>query len=534
MKVMLLKVSATLLLVALLYTSAWGQSRRKVNVIDRKGEVVENPTVTVENDETHQPYYPLTDDKSVFILPPGNYTITASAWNLKAVEKVTIKEDEESPIKIKLIDQELIYIPYLINMICGALILLSLDIWLRRKNTPDPTLVWLYWSLIIWFVVLVMPFFDLKVLEALVPVPPKYYKYLLSVASSIFFVLTAFKLPRVRDWFSERKNLRLCRLFILIAILIISGISIYLLDHRNYYWGKLWDAAASTIAGIPLGAGLTYSYYKYGNRIFASITALNFLIFIVRQWSLAVSDTPTSGVFMLLYIANTTLVIMLFIALAVARGLSDASRLKTVGITKNVQIAAMFFDLRGSTQWAIEDVERDFQYVKFFMDDFREWAWKKASSSKQGSPRFVKFLGDGLMYVWEFPSGELRGNANNVAKLADDLFKAYLSWVNEPEVIDMYFLGTPTALGIGADVGNAVRLTFESGFDDYLGSPLNNAAKLQNLARPSGGVVIQEKMWNKLLDDIKNKFPKRGKLKLGDSDIPVRATENVELTVNQP
>jgi class 3 adenylate cyclase len=532
MKVMLLKVSATLLLVALLYIVAWGQSAIVVKVVDRTGKAVENSMVTVENEKTQLPYEPSTNNKGVLTFPSltaGDYTITASTQNLKAVEKVTVKDGEVSHIEIKLIDQTLIYGPYLINMFCGALILFLLDIWLRHKKTPDPILIWLYWSLIVWFIVLVMPLFDMKWLQDIVPVSPKYYKYLLSIASSVFFVLTAFKLPRVRDWFSERKNLRLCRLFILIAVFIISSISIYLLDQRNYYWGKRWDAAASTIAGGALGAGLTFSYYLYGYRIFAWFSALIFIIFIGRLWSLAINDTPTSGFLVPFYLANTTLVIMLFIALAVSRGLSDASRLKTVGITKNVEVAAMFFDLRGSTQWANEDADKDFHYVKFFNDGFREWAWKKASSSEQGSPKFVKFLGDGLMYVWEIPSGKLRDNANNIAELAYSLSDDYLSWVSKPEVIDMFPWGTPKALGIGADVGNAVRLTFESGFDDYLGSPMNIAAKMQNLARPCGGVVIREKMWKQLLEDISNKFPEKGKLKLGDSDIPVRGTENVEL-----
>jgi class 3 adenylate cyclase len=530
MKLVLLRVSATLVLVALFYTAAWGQNRLEVTIVDRHDEVVENPTVKAKNDETGTSYEEFKKENGLLVLslPAGDYTITASAKKLKNVRKVTVKDGELSRTKIRLIDKTLIYGPYLVNMFCGALILFLLDIWLRHKGVKDSSLIWLYGSLFTWFIIIAMSLLDVEWLQDMMPISPEYYKYLVSVGSSVFFVLTAFKLSRVRDWFSEPKKLRLCRVIVLLAVFIISAVSFALLILRDEYWGPRLDAAASMIAGGVLGAGLTYSYYKYGNRIFAWFTALTFIIFIWRQWYLAINRTPTSGFLAPFFLANTTLVIMLFITLGVAWGLSDASRLKTVGVTANVEVAAMFFDLRGSTQWANDAAEKNFHYVKFFIDDFREWAWREASTSAQGCPKLVKFLGDGFMYVWEIPNDAVPDNAKSVADLACDLSTKYSSWINEDKVKRKFPWGTPIALGVGIDVGHAIRLTFESGSDDYLGSPMNIAAKMQNLARPYGGVVIQEKMWN-LLDDIRSKFPKKGKITLGDSDILVRATENVEL-----
>lgn len=446
-----------------------------------------------------------------------------------------VQNGDPSQIEIQMPDMNLLVLgPYITNMFCGALILFLLDIWLRFKGIKDASLIWLYGSLITWCIGLSMTLLRAGWLKTMLPLlRPIDYKYLVSIVSSAFFVLTTFMLSRVRDLFSKQKNRWLKKrwlwcIIVLLIVLVISLEALYLLIHDNHLF-KYVDAAASTISLGALGAGLTYSYYKYGNRIFASFTAIIFIIFSVRQWLIPIWGTPESGFFGPFFsLANTTLVIMLFIALAVAWGLSDASRLKTVGITANVEVAAMFFDLRGSTQWANEAAEKNFYYVKNFIDDFREWAWEQASSSDQGPPKLVKFLGDGFMYVWEVPDDLLTVNAYNVAKLACDLSSEYLLWINEPKVKLKFPWGTPEALGVGVDIGHAIQLTFESGFDDYLGSPMNIAAKMQNLARPCGGVVIQEKMW-KLLDDIRNNFPKMGKIKLGNSDILVRATENVKL-----
>ena len=92
---------------------------------------------------------------------------------------------------------------------------------------------------------------------------------------------------------------------------------------------------------------------------------------------------------------------MLFIALAVAWGLSATSRLRPVGLPANVDVVIMFLDLRGSTRWSTEAVKGDFRYVGTFIDELREWAWGQASVLPRNPPDLVKFQGDGFMFVWE-------------------------------------------------------------------------------------------------------------------------------------
>lgn len=531
MKAALLKAYAALMLVSLFCVTASGQGVIKGKVIDRAEEPVNQADVFVTNDKTGAMVGKAStiEDGSFKVspLPVGVYTVTVKARDLTVYEKVEIRNDGSSDdAKIKLIDPKVIHIPYLVNRLCGAMILFLLDVWLRRKGVKDTSLVWLYLSLLSWAIGPAMELLEAQLLLDKLPLSPQYYKYLFSPLSSLFFVLTAFRLSRVRDWFSTPKRRRLCRGIIFAVVLVISVVGLYLQFKHDWRSARIVDAVASSIAGGTLGLGLWYSFREYGNRILAWFAAFNFLIFCARQLGIAIWGTPTTNFYAPLALANTTSVILLFITLAVAWGLSDASRLKTVGIPKHVEAVAMFFDLRGSTRWANEAAEKNFHYVKVFIDEFREWAWEKAKASAQGRPKRVKFLGDGFMYVWEVAPDGLTNGANTVAKLACDLHAEYSQWVEENT--RKFPWGTPDGLGVGVDVGPAIQLTFESGSEDYLGSPMNIAAKMQNLARPHGGVVLQEKVWKLLLDDIRNKFPKEGKLKLGKAVIPVRATGDVE------
>jgi class 3 adenylate cyclase len=421
-----------------------------------------------------------------------------------------------------------ILIPYLVNSLCGAIILILLDIWLRRKEVKDPTLIWLYGSLISWAVAIGAELIEWKWMQIRFGIPSERFKYLFSIVSSILFVMAAFQLSRVRDAFGPKnyKHLRRAAIIIVTAISVIAWILQFSPKYATE--AKFTDAFASSIAGFILGWGLSYSFRKYGNWLLVGLTVVTFSIFIWRQFDIAQNGTPTSGFRVPFFLWNSTLVIMLFIALAVAWALSDASRLRPVGGSSNVQVITMFFDLRGSTRWANDVVDRDFNYVRTFIDELREWAWNQVSTPPNGRPNLIKFLGDGFLFVWEIPDDSVTDNSNAVIELANNLRTNYQSWVNEEKFKNKFPWGVPIGIGLGVDVGPAIRLTFENGSDDYLGSPLNIAAKMQDLARPSGGGVIQAKVWKLLNESLRGKFPKEGMMKLGDRGIFIRMTEEVE------
>lgn len=420
-------------------------------------------------------------------------------------------------------EEQLILTPYFIVDLSGAIILIFLYIWLRRRAVKDPSLVWLFSSLLSWAIPKIPAVLGLDWPEQIFSLPPKRYKYAFSIVSSVLFTLTAFKLSRVRD----SDEIQRWRVPVVITVVIFSGIAwISLFFMPNSKTPLVIDAFASSIAGFALGFGFAYSFHKYNNLLLAWLAGLTFAIFIMRQFYIALEETPKHVALVSIFFWNTTMMVMLFITLAMAWALSDTSRLKTIGVSGSENVVALFFDLRGSTRWANEVAKIDLNFVKTFIDELRERAWSKASETPLGRPSAVKFLGDGFMYVWKVPNKSVADSFSAIVKLADDLKNGYQAWRQEEKFKRMK---TPGGIGFGVDVGHARRLTFENGSDDYLGEPVNMAAKMQDLARPCGGVVIQAKLYDLLADDLRSKFPKKGVMKLGDQQIPVRMTEEIEL-----
>jgi class 3 adenylate cyclase len=541
MKLLLLRVSTVLAFIALLCAAAWGQATPTgtltMKVTDSDKKAIAKADVMVKDDTTEEkpPITTKTNDDGRFTiqsLRSGFYTVTISAPNYKqtVVKNVEVKDNQPTEPTVAL-ETDLTgitstYIVSLILSLCGALILFLLDRWLRRKEVNDPTLIWLYLSLLSWVVLRVAQLLSLRWGKVITPERLEFFLYIFSPISNILFTMAAFQLSRVRDKFRD-PGLQSWRNQIIIVVAVVSVIPLLLM----WFLGKdseiahYMDAIVSLLALVALGAGFVYSFYKYDNQYMIWLTVITMSIFIMRQFYAAAKGPPPSwGPLYALFLADFTMLIMIFISVAVAWGLSDTSRLKPVGIPANVEVVSMFFDLRGSTRWANEIMESDFRNVGKFIDDLRIWAWDHASVLPCGRPNIVKFLGDGFMFVWETPDAPKAGRANAIIRLAYTLNINYLPWVKENDLP----WDTPEGIGVGVDAGPAIRLTFENGSDDYLGSPMNMAAKMQNLARPHG-VVIQTKVWKHLEDQTRAKFPKEAVLKLGDIKIPVRMTEDVEL-----
>jgi class 3 adenylate cyclase len=410
-----------------------------------------------------------------------------------------------------------IAIPFLIQSLCGGIVLLALDQWLRHKAIKGSSLKWLGISLLSWAAARVL---ELSSSGLGMAFPSDLLLYLFSPVSSILFTMTAFRLTPVQQLFHTKEARPWARI-VIITVIIVSAIACILLLLKQEQVGKYLDAIASSLALITLGLALIYSFHRYGHQFLVWLTGMTFLGSIARQFYIASFGFATDNNLAPFHLANCTLMIMLFIALAVAWGLSDTSRLKTVGISANVNVVAVFFDLRGSTQWANEVVEKDFHHVRTFIDELREWAWNQAAVSPLGQPTFVKFLGDGFMLIWEVPDASVSESVNAGVRLGYFLHKHYTPWVRRKSKVFPW--GVPIGLGVGVDTGPAIRLTFENGSHDYLGAPLSNAAKMQHLARPRGGVVIQEKVAC-LLNGFRSKFPLKDVLKIGDGEICVRMT----------
>ncbi|HEX8457663.1 MAG TPA: hypothetical protein VF656_10230 [Pyrinomonadaceae bacterium] len=409
-------------------------------------------------------------------------------------------------------------IPYLIHSLCGALILLIFHFWLKRKAVENTGLVWISVSLLSWAAARAIALLSVKLGLA---VEPDRLLYWFSPISSILFTKTAFTLARVRDVFQTDENRIWPKISILtVAVLSIAASVLMLLGQKQS--GQYLDAFASSIALIILGIGLAYSFYSYGHRLLVWVTVMTFLGCIARQYNLAFFGSPTDIMIISLHLANSSLMIMLFIALAVAWGFSDTPRLNLTGVSTNVHIVALCVDLRDSTKWANNVVEKDFHLVKIFMGEFIKWTLGHVAASSLGRPRLAKFLGDGCLFIWEIPENAMTDSANAAFKLACCLYKHYTPWVRQNA--KKFTWGVPVGIGVGFDVGTAIRLTFENGSNDYIGMPVSLAPKLQEHARPLGGVAAQEKVYN-LLNGSRSKLQRPGTIKLGDCEIKIRITK---------
>ena len=411
----------------------------------------------------------------------------------------------------------------------GGIVLFLLDVWLRRKAVKDPTLIWLYLSLWSWSASAAAQLAPRDLLAREAGVWPDQVPYIASPVSSILFTITAFRLSRVRELF-KREELRMWPPAVTALVSSVSLAAVVLLLTGQPETGKLLDAAASCLALIALGGGVLYSFYKYGNQLLGALAGITFLYLISRQF-LSAAVGPGSLPISVLQVAGTTTFVMLLIALTVAWGLSETSRSRIVGSPAQVTIAAMIFDLRGSTQWSQGVVSGDYHYVGTFIDHLRAWAWGRAMEKMGERPSLVKFLGDGFLFVWEIApnSMDIDRQTAGLAGLACALNREYPSWCRANSAL---WKGVPGGLGIGVDVGTAIRLTFENGSEDYVGQPINNAAKLQDAARPSGGVVMRAELCARLDTggDTARALPRWGTISFpNEQTVQVCATDEVEL-----
>ncbi len=417
----------------------------------------------------------------------------------------------------------------LVITLCGALVLLLLDIWLRRKGVKDPTLVWLYVSVLSWSVSAATQMLPASWLANQVGLRADQVPYVFSPISSLLFTVTAFRLSRVRDVF-RREELQVWPPAIILVVLGLSFAAIMSLFLGYPEVGKTLDATASCLALMVLAGGLLFSFYKYGNQLLAGLSGVTFTFLIARQF-IGAAHGEMQGLMAALQIAGTSTLVMLLIALTVAWGLSETSRLRIVGTPSQVTVIAMFFDLRGSTEWTHKVIRGDYNYAGTFIDHLRTWAWEKAEVLMPERPNLVKFLGDGFLFVWESPQNAqaIDDRTRAVAQLAWTLHREYPTWAGGNSAL---WKTVPGALGIGMDVGSAIRLTFENGSEDYLGEPISNAAKLQDAARPSGGVVIRSDVLSRFaeFEQLQEKFPRSGEVRLLDGEaLRVHATEEVDI-----
>jgi class 3 adenylate cyclase len=146
-------------------------------------------------------------------------------------------------------------------------------------------------------------------------------------------------------------------------------------------------------------------------------------------------------------------------------------------------IVAMFADMRGFSNWSetqpldhVADlVKLQFGYVMKICDDHQQ--------------PFQKFLGDGFVLLWELQSAE--DLARCLGSALDATFALHTGYA---ELAQSLPYPAPAGYGVGISIGEAIRIQLEphlseSSEVDFVGYPLNCAARMQTLA-PGFGTAL--------------------------------------------
>jgi len=146
-------------------------------------------------------------------------------------------------------------------------------------------------------------------------------------------------------------------------------------------------------------------------------------------------------------------------------------------------VVAMFADMRGFSNWSetqpLDDVadlvKLQFGYVMQLCDDFQQ--------------PFQKFLGDGFVLLWELESDEDLPRC--LASALDATFELHKGYATLAQTLPY---SAPTGYGVGISIGEAIRIQHEPHLNttsevDFVGYPLNCAARMQTLASGFGTAV---------------------------------------------
>ena len=225
------------------------------------------------------------------------------------------------------------------------------------------------------------------------------------------------------------------------------------------------------------------------------------------------------------------------------------------------RVAACFADIRGFTNLVEQAQHKGRRIATGLLGDFfsifpkavlRE-AWDLDHDGRGGDafqkavrehifPSFWKRLGDGMLILWDFNTvadEQLKSGVKlAILEILGFVQEYFYKLVEERNDKLLPFDKLNVDLGIGLASGEAWKLDYGiGGQTDYVGSPLNLAARLQDLARPNGICIHAEFAPTYL---IERRGAGEGQIKhlkvrgVEDKLIPVWLSDNRTLWVRRP
>ncbi len=361
-------------------------------------------------------------------------------------------------------------------------------------------------------------------------ITPRYSEvsaYLLSPLNNVLFVGAAFHFTRVRELLGKPGADRWFW-FVEIFVVGIGVLSIALWLSGREEVARPCDAVASVVTFVLLAFALGVSFYHYAQPLMGAIAVVACLVTIVRQVLAAMPDVSlmNSPWFVLSGVATNMTLAMTLVAMTSAWNFSKSYEFSIVGEPVSVWVAVLFVDMRGSTAWAhrLDNPAR----VRRFMNALRKWILQRAADflGKDCKPELIKFLGDGYLLVWELPDTiDTYRNSVAIGLALQDGYLGFTQELVEARVPNDF----PPEIGVGVDIGLALRLTSENGLRDYLGTAVNLAAKFQARTRLNGGMVVSTTTWKTLEPSIQERFKHNVELVISSSfKVPITGTRPIE------
>jgi len=155
---------------------------------------------------------------------------------------------------------------------------------------------------------------------------------------------------------------------------------------------------------------------------------------------------------------------------------------------KYVQAIAAFYDLEGFTSFS-NQVDSHL-VIPEFLQRFIDWLFaslaekfKKSQTDKAitiwGSlPFFTKFLGDGILFLWDTAYSSTNTDITNIIQILDEITNEYQT--NFLPEIKKHVSKPPLKLRCGVARGQIISIGDDR---DYVGSCINIAARLQKLSQ---------------------------------------------------
>jgi class 3 adenylate cyclase len=160
-------------------------------------------------------------------------------------------------------------------------------------------------------------------------------------------------------------------------------------------------------------------------------------------------------------------------------------------------VIALIFDVRGFTNFC--KTEGDSVNIANFVRRI----YIKVIREYFSNAIFFKPTGDGMLIVFKCKAGGEAEIAQKVLQAAVKLVSDFPKLCSDDKLV---YFKTPSKIGVGISRGSACCILSKTIIVDFSGRPLNLAARLSDIARPSG-VVFDESVSSCIQDEELEKFP---------------------------